>query len=242
MTTEAGGSAAALIEAISGLAWPILAAVVLWKIFPTLRRVIDSRKFSIKLGGMEVSVQEASENLATQVNDLQQKVTELRFLAKRPIVPATSDVQPSPAIRAGGAQKPGVQQSFRRILWVDDQPENNVFEIAKLRSEGLDVVEARSTSEAVSFLVAGRDPVGLVISDMGRREDGEFRPKAGILLIEKIREAGYAQLPVLVYSSARHLDRTREEVLSAGGAGATASPVELFELVHTLLAQASNAI
>lgn len=234
--TETASGTAALIGAISGLAWPILAAIVLWRLFPVLRRVIDSRRFSIKLGGMEVSVQEASENLTTQVSDLQQKVSELRAaVEERKTVPMQDGGLEAAPVH--GEQSPAVTapRLARRILWVDDQPRNNAFEISKLRAEGNEVIDAKSTTEAMALIVSGREPFALVISDMGRREEGEYRAKAGVLLIQAIRRAGLDELPVFIYSSARYLERTKQEVLSAGGNGATASPVELFEAVHSIL-------
>jgi hypothetical protein len=45
-------------------------------------------------------------------------------------------------------------------------------------------------------------------------------------------------VPVLIYTSPRSADRTREEVVAEGGAGATASAVELFELVSRLIVHA----
>jgi CheY-like chemotaxis protein len=224
-----------LIEALTSFAWPVFAAIFLWKIYPSLRQVIDSRQFAIKIGGMEVSVQQASENLAAQVADLQEKVSELRAAlderAKNvPAQPVREDTAKSPD--AVSAQHP---TKARRILWVDDHPQNNVFEIAKLRAEGIDVKEVPSTTEAMRLLISGREPFGLVISDMGRRENGQYRAKAGLILIENIRSAGLHDLPIVVYASPRYLERTRDEVREAGGNAATASPVEIFEIVHSYI-------
>lgn len=37
----------------------------------------------------------------------------------------------------------------RRILWVDDQPANNAFEIARLKDDSVDVIEATSTDDLI---------------------------------------------------------------------------------------------
>jgi CheY-like chemotaxis protein len=223
-----------LIEALTGLAWPVLAIILIWKIFPSLRKVIESRQFTIKIGGMEVSAQQASENLALQVDDLQKKVSELRAaLDDRKISAA---VQPHDNAEESMNLAPPVFVTVaRRILWVDDQPKNNVFEIAKLGKEGIEVVEVTSTADAMRLVISGREPFGLVISDMGRYEEGEYRAKAGLLLIQNIRRAGLQDLPIIVYSSGRNLQRTRDEVRQAGGNAATASPLELFELVQSFI-------
>ena len=58
------------IKALADLAWPVLAAVVLVGLLPTLRNVIQSRNVTIKYGQMEVSVQDAADQLRRQVEDL----------------------------------------------------------------------------------------------------------------------------------------------------------------------------
>jgi CheY-like chemotaxis protein len=224
-----------LIEALTGLAWPIFASILLWKIFPSVRNVIDSRQFTLKIGGMEVSAQQASESLATQVDDLQKKVTELRAALDNGGVSVAAQSRNENAEGSIGVELSSQARITRRVLWVDDQPENNVFEIAKLKKEGIEVVEARSTTEAMRLIISGREPFGLVITDIGRREDGEYRAKGGLLLIQNIRRAGLQNLPVVVYASTRYLDPNRDEVREAGANGATASPLELFELIHSFI-------
>lgn len=214
-----------LVDSLAALAWPLIAALVLWRIFPHLRAVLASRNFKIKIGEMELSVQEASEQLRAQIEDLQTKVAELRLGAPGPAAPA-----PAAALQAA----PPPADVPRRLLWVDDEPADNAYEIARLRDDDVDVVEVTSTDEALRLLVSKREPFRAVITDMGRREEGSFRPRAGISLIEELRSVGLT-VPVFVYTSARSLERARQEVLAAGGNGATASAVELFELVRELL-------
>jgi CheY-like chemotaxis protein len=213
---------AALLEALGKLVWPILVAVILWKLYPSIRDIIESRGFTIKVGEMEVTVQEASDQLRTQLEDLQEKVSALRLQVE------------------GGAEKltltaafPGEPkaQPIRHVLWVDDNLENNAFEIAKLRDDGLRIIQAISTDEAIGKLTSGRSPVDAVVSDMARREGGQQQSEAGLDLIRRARGAGL-QLPVFVYTSPRAVTRYRQEILEAGGNGATASPIELFELIR----------
>jgi CheY-like chemotaxis protein len=221
-----------LVEALGKVAWPILAAYLLWRLFPAVLRVVQSRAFKVKVGEMEISVQEASDQLQTQVSDLQKNVEALRGK----LDPAET---PGPDADTGPQVKPlksATQPSLaRRLLWVDDRPSNNAFEVARLQGEGIEVLEARTTEEAMRIAVSGRFPISAVVSDMGRREDGEYRAKAGVQLITALQRAGLA-IPVFVYSSQRYIERTRDDVLQAGGAGATASPVELFEMLHRVIA------
>jgi CheY-like chemotaxis protein len=208
-----------LIEAVGVLAWPVLAAVVLWRLFPLAREIAKSRGFTVKIGDMELTVQEASEQLRVQLEDLQKKVADLRS----GIVAVPQPAPLAPPLAAPTATAP-------HILWVDDKPENNAFEIARLRDAGVAVSEARTTDEAIRLLTTGA-PIQAVITDMGRLEAGSFRSRAGLDLIRAARVAGIT-VPMFVYSSRQAAARTREEVIAAGGNGATASTVELFELLR----------
>jgi CheY-like chemotaxis protein len=222
-------SLAALLESASKVAWPLLALYVLWLFYPALSRLIESRGFKVKVGEMEVTVQDVSNQLATQVADLQKKVEELRRQSAqaRDALPAAADTAP----RMESTIVP-FAPAPRRILWVDDTPANVAFQVARLRTEGIEVVEAKSTGEALAH--AARLPFALVITDMGRNEDGSFHARAGLELISALRAAG-SRLPVYVFSSARYLERYREEVLRSEGNGATSSPVELFEMIHRVI-------
>jgi CheY-like chemotaxis protein len=116
-----------------------------------------------------------------------------------------------------------------RILWVDDNPTNNALQIAQLRDRGIDVVQAVSTDDAMAIL---NNNLGFdaIVSDMGRREGGLYRSQAGLVLLNALRRAGY-NVPFLVYSSQKNTARNNDEIRSAGGDGATASPVELLEWI-----------
>ena len=206
-----------LLEAIAGLAWPLLAAIVLWKLFPVVKDIAKSRAFTIKVGSMELSVQEATEQLRASLEDLQKKVGELRAQTGQAV----------PASVTSTAQVPAVTP--RRVVWVDDNPANNAFEIARLKDEGVEVVQVTSTDEAMGVLVVRQTAVRAVISDMVRREGGALNWKAGVELIQQLRNAGLT-VPIFIYGSVRAVEQTRNQALAVGGNGATSSSVELFEL------------
>jgi hypothetical protein len=60
------------------------------------------------------------------------------------------------------------------------------------------------------------------------------RPRAGATLAEQLRAAGIT-VPIFIYSSAKGVERAREEVQAVGGNGATSSMVELFEMIRNPL-------
>jgi CheY-like chemotaxis protein len=207
------------VDLILGLVWPVLIAVVAVVLYPTIRRLMESRGFSVKVGMAEISVQQASDQLSAQVDDIRQQLTALKER-----VDAAHGEAPAPA--------PPIHGAPRSILWVDDHPENNVYEIAALQGKGLSVVHARSTAEAGSAL-GSNGRFGAVISDMGRVEDGGFKADAGLSLIAMVRDQGLGS-PVFIYSSAPTIARTREQALEAGAAGATASATELMQMLSRL--------
>jgi hypothetical protein len=62
--------------------------------------------------------------------------------AERGAVPTNADVP-----RLGGSTT-----TFARVLWVDDQPDNNPYETIALEKPGKFVTEATSTEAALHFL------------------------------------------------------------------------------------------
>jgi len=224
-----------LLEAIAGLLWPFIVAVLLWKLFPAIRGIVTSRSFSVKVGGIELSVQDATEQIRVQIEDLQKQVIELRSTridgGRLGLVQADDHgavEQPKPG--GSPAQPP------RRILWVDDKPSNNAFEIAQLRKEGVDVEQVLSTAEALSALTSG-GPFSAVVSDMGRMEGGKFRAKAGAELVEAMKNAGIT-MPLMIYTSTRAALGWDAAIRASGGTGATASPTILLEWIRNVLGSA----
>jgi WD40 repeat protein/O-acetyl-ADP-ribose deacetylase (regulator of RNase III)/tetratricopeptide (TPR) repeat protein len=119
------------------------------------------------------------------------------------------------------------QPTSKRILWVDDKPANIADEIARLQEKGIEVIQSHSTAHAMQILLSSGLTFDAIITDMGRTEDGEYQPEAGISFIKAIREAGI-NLPILVYTTLNLYARTINEVVAAGGNTATRSAEELF--------------
>jgi CheY-like chemotaxis protein len=218
-------TAARIIEALGSLLWPLLLAVVVLRVVPhlpglmaDLREALRTRAFKVKIGGAELSVEEATEQLRRQVTDLQTQM-------------AAQLTERSPAGTAAASPQP--YQGRPTVLWVDDKPEGNALELAKLRDDGVEVLQARSTAEAMDVLTLRRG-VQAIVTDLGRVEGGEYRPHAGLALLRQLREAGFEQ-PVLVYTSARGVARDREDAVAAGAERVTASPTELFAALRELL-------
>jgi len=120
-------------------------------------------------------------------------------------------------------QAPASDEWRKRILWVDDRPENNVYERQAFEALGLNFTLSLDTTDALDRL--SRQKFATVISDMGRKEG----PREGYALLDAMRQRG-DQTPLFIYANSNapeHKRETREH----GGQGCTNSPNELFQLV-----------
>jgi CheY-like chemotaxis protein len=111
----------------------------------------------------------------------------------------------------------------RQLLWVDDQPGNNVGERRSFESIGLEIVLALSTEEALTILAKRR--FAAIISDMGRREGST----EGYVLLEAVRETDNVT-PFFIYASSNAPEHKREGA-RRGAQGVTNRPAELMDLV-----------
>lgn len=110
-----------------------------------------------------------------------------------------------------------------RVLWVDDQPKNNLFERQAFEAVGIKFLLANSTSEALELLE--KTKFGAIISDMARIEGA----KEGYVLLDEIR-ARRDETPLFFYSSSndyKHKLETEEH----GGQGSTNNAQDLFQMV-----------
>ena len=160
----------------------------------------------------------------------------------------TSQVREANAQRGGGAmdetalrrQAIGLidEPDQKRVLWVDDHPENNRYEVAALAKLQIDVQTVTSTGAALNALEEAPEGFDLVISDWGRPWDG---PGAGMRLLSKVRSAG-STVPLVFYhgefDSAARAGR-RQQALAAGAMGEAVYPAELIPLVLQGLAPAA---
>ncbi|MFV0308449.1 MAG: response regulator [Desertimonas sp.] len=114
---------------------------------------------------------------------------------------------------------------------MDDHPENNVNLVTALAAVGISVVTARSTSEALDL--AQRQPYGLIITDLGRHENGSDESDAGMALIHHVRDQD-VNTPIYVYSTRRAVAR-QDELKRAGADLVTNRPTEIFSSTVRLL-------
>jgi hypothetical protein len=212
--------------------WVCLAAIVLAVLLPELRRVIQSRDFSIEIAGMKLSAQRASEQLAKQIEDLQSQVADIQVdlssfesrqsfdesgkrdegieIIEASRLPTRSDVR-------GHTWMPNAA-----LLWVDDDPEGNAFEIDFLRQRGWTIELKTSTASGLAAL--SRNGFNVVISDLQRREDGHVRPLAGHEFLKEARNAGFFGR-FIIYTKEERIDTDVFTLHDAGADVVTSSPI-----------------
>lgn len=115
----------------------------------------------------------------------------------------------------------------RRILWVDDRPNNNIYERQTFEALGFKFTLALSTDEALENLSSSR--FGAIISDMGRREG----PREGYRLLEAVR-AFDNTTPYFIYAGSRAPEHIRDAV-ARGAQGCTNIANELIDMVVSTL-------
>lgn len=206
-----------ILQGIAAVLWPLVVAVIAIILLPELRQVFSrvgkATNFTLKWGDKELSVQEGFDNLEKIVRSI--VASEIR-----------RDSIQSPTV----AQKKDVPESHLTnwILWVDDKPENNIFESKQLKSQGWLIDEVRSTEDAISLFDSGK--YGLVITDMYRKERKRANPDAGIDLLKALRPTN-PTVKVICYCG-EDISRTmREKFLKEGGYAITSSPIKLLKYV-----------
>lgn len=110
-----------------------------------------------------------------------------------------------------------------RVLWVDDRPENNVYERKAFESVGLRFTLACSTQEGLKFIEQCK--FAAIISDMGRKEGS----REGYVLLDAIRRQG-DHTPFFIYAGS-NLPEHKQETLEHDGQGTTNNPQELYRMV-----------
>jgi len=158
--------------------------------------------------------------------------------AKDSAAPSSFDEVGSAVRNAAGKVLAGFQASetasrevhddwHNRLLWVDDRPENNVYERQALESMGLEFTLTLSTAEALRVLSTRR--FAAIISDMGRKEG----PREGYKLLEAVR-AKDKTTPFFIYAGSNAPKHQREAALR-GAQGTTNIAQDLVEMVTRAL-------
>lgn len=214
-----------LLSALAELLWPLLAFLAaLWLRRP-IKALVDrlsERGGALEIGGFKVTLSEATVQQQVQITDLQAQVAKLHEL-----VAGSGASARAPAVRDGAIEgaESVAQRAARRILWVDDHPENNATLQGSLEQLGFEITNATSTEQGLLLFESAA--FDAVVSDMGR---GRHRD-AGIDLVRRIRMSG-SDVPYFVYASASAVRNYGSAAATAGADGVTASPTQLLLMLQ----------
>ena len=217
---------AALIGAIS---WPLVIVFALLFFGRPLRAFLQNLgEFRFKVGATGVEASLTKQQVVAAANlgaaDAQR-----------------GDPARSPAERSQGiatvvteAVVPSTSRNLANasVLWVDDCPDNNLYERMALEALGISFVISISTDDAVARLRSGR--YDLIISDMGRPPDSQ----AGYTLLSRVRDELKLKTPFLIYAGSS--DPAHDaEARRRGASGSTGNPRDLFQRVVAILGRGS---
>jgi len=219
---------ASLIGAIS---WPLVIVFTLLYFGRPLRAFLQNLgelKFKAGPGGVEASL-------------TKQQAAAAAYLGAAAAQRSGDDATGSPAEQAQGianvvteAVGPSTlrQLTDATVLWVDDRPNNNIYERMALEALGIRFVLSTSTDDAIERLHIGR--YDLIISDMGRPPDSQ----AGYTLLARVRDELKLKTPYVIYASSNAPEHDAE-ARRRGASGSTGNPRDLFQRVVAILGRGS---
>lgn len=140
------------------------------------------------------------------------------YIWSRADVAGAQDFRTEPPVTADAPD------SIGRVLWVDDNPQNNIYEKRFFEARRIAVHATRSSTDALRLL--SMYDYDIVISDMGRGEDR----LAGVKLVEQMRALG-DDTPLVIYTlrpNGEEQQRAQRSLVSdAGAQGVVVTPEEV---------------
>jgi CheY-like chemotaxis protein len=211
---------AAILSAIADLLWPvgaILLSVVIYRPVSRMIGQIANRGGTIKIGEFELSLPEIAQQQQVSISDLQAQVAEL----KKAVEANSATVGKKSIIAETKSAAPLIG---KRILWVDDHPENNGSLQAALADQGFEIQNALTTEAAFQLFVPAT--FDFIISDMARGMDRS----AGLTLAHSIKQKDPAQ-KFAIYCGADNAKRLAGREQECSVDLITASPIELMSFL-----------
>lgn len=192
-----------------------------------------SRLKALEVGGAKAEWLEGAEVGLTQVVHLagmhQAALEQLFEEVTRAAATSDNVDAPPPADRALGATT-SLAQPLRSLLWVDDHPENNAYEMESL-SGILHVVAVKTNEEA--FRVLESQEIDAVVSDVRRDYDRVGEAPGGVRLLQELQHRyPESDLPVVYYTSTRSVERYGQELMQQGATGLTSLYSDLLRVLR----------
>ena len=208
----------AIAQLLSVVIWPGVIVFILLCFGQDIRKFLSSlSELTLKGAGFEASLKKKQAEITAA---LAAAVTSKSTTQEDAVQEAriTADIV-AEAVTPAAIKK----ASRSSVLWVDDLPDNNIYERQALEVLGIRFVLAASTDEALTQM--SRRRFNTIISDMGRPPDS----RAGYTLLDQLRSVG-DKTPFIIYAGSRspeHVAESRQH----GAIGCTNNANELFEMV-----------
>jgi CheY-like chemotaxis protein len=214
-----------ILKSIASLLWPLIVIIILLAFRKQVSDLIEtarSRKFTVKVGEMELSMEEYNKQQGELIKDLQNQVAALQKVQGQ-----SSDHKTASPAFAPGSSSP-IHPSTRSVLWVDDHPRNNAMLIQNLQDAGIMVTTATSTREATGLFRA--KTFDKVVTDLSRKENEHVNPMAGLDLVKSLREMN-DDVPIYIYTSTDKAEKMFDAAQEAGANQITGSATILMALL-----------
>jgi CheY-like chemotaxis protein len=211
----------AITKLLNVLIWPAVVVFTLIRFGRDLRDFFSSLgELSLKGAGFEASLKRKQAEVAAAL---------VAAAASRPDGETTLESAEKEAKIVAEVITPRVIRRAGRstVLWVDDNPNNNINERQALETLGVNFVLSTSTDDALKKISGQR--FDAIISDMGRPPDA----RAGYTLLDKLRD-NKDQTPLIIYTGSRDPESIAES-RRHGALGCTNNANELFEMVLSTL-------
>ncbi|MGU9978615.1 response regulator [Phreatobacter sp. HK31-P] len=216
---------------LATLVWPALIVGTFYhfreswpKIGEYIKSVVDAilkrEDVDIEFSGFKMKTSKVTVDIGKQVTEIQSRIASIESRFENNFL----ELPTNPT-----------HGNARKILWVDDFPSNNAFLIDRFRSQDIETVIAISTEHAMKLILS--EDFSLVISDLGRIENGNENPFAGLDLIKSIRENDI-DCPIAIFSGHRGIEH-RRMLMDAGADGVFDSGVDVIKFVTEKTGRAS---
>jgi CheY-like chemotaxis protein len=214
----------ALTKLASTLVWPVIVVYALVRFGPKIGDfIVTFSEFNLKGWGFEASAKKgeaAAALAAASASKPEEGATpEAVGQAAREAVKIITELSTRNLRQISGAT----------VLWVDDRPQNNVYERQALGALGLHFVLSTSTDDALDKIHTQK--FDAIISDMGRPPD----PMAGYTLLDTLRSSGN-ETPFIIYAGSRAPEH-QAEARRRGALGCTNRATELFGMVLSAISR-----
>jgi CheY-like chemotaxis protein len=175
----------------------------------------------IKIGGTELTFEEVSLKQRIAFEDLQSQIISMTEFLKH----------------KGYYYKQQADPETYSILWVDDNPKNNLFIIDQLKRKNWTIDISATTSDGQEKF--SKYKYDVIITDLSRKEDSGHNNHAGLDLLRIIRDRD-KQIPFIIFCGPRNASRSRNDAMALGATGITSSTTELLTLLDYSIKMTQN--